>query len=208
MRFALIVLTAGACSAQFEVGVAGGYGFYRNASIYAPAGKANAGIRDRFALSVVLTEERFRRFGGEFRYTYQDGDPFLEAGGVRTDLQGQSHAFHYDLLVHFLPPTSRIRPYVVGGFGAKLYVISGPPNPAAALTNIATIPTRNDARWLATPGFGVKWYPARNVCVRFDFRDYLTPFPKKLIAPVPFATARGYLQQFTPLVGVSYVFPE
>jgi len=25
---------------------------------------------------------------------------------------------------------------------------------------------------------------------------------------VPFATARGYLQQFTPLVGVSYVFPE
>jgi len=202
------VLLAGVCRGEWELGAAGGYGFYRNASVYAAAGKATAGVRSRFVLSAVLSEESFERIGGELRYTYQDGDPFLESGGARADLQGQSHALHYDVLVHFRRREARLRPYFAAGMGAKLFVVTGPPNPGAPLGGIATLSTRDDLRWLATAGFGVKWYARRGLCVRVDFRDYVTPFPKKLIAPAALATPRGYLQQFTPMVGVSYVFPE
>jgi hypothetical protein len=204
----VLLAFAGACPAQWELGAAAGYGLYRNASVYALEGKAAAGVRNRFALSVVLSEERFERIGGELRYTYQDGDPFLRSGGVQTNLQGQSHALHYDVLVHFRRPEARLRPYFAAGVGAKLFVVTGPPNPTAPLGGIARLTTHDDLRWLATPGFGLKWYARRGLCVRVDFRDYITPFPKKLIAPAPLATPRGFLQQFTPLVGVSYVFPE
>ena len=42
--------------------------------------------------------------------------------------------------------------------------------------------------------------------VRFDFRDYLTPFPNHILVPAGGGTARGILNQFTPMVGVSYTF--
>jgi hypothetical protein len=44
------------------------------------------------------------------------------------------------------------------------------------------------------------------VRVRLDFRDYITPFPKQVIAPARFATARGFLHMFTPLLGVGFAF--
>jgi hypothetical protein len=71
-----------ACQAQrWETGVAGGYGFYRSASIYAPAGKATAGVQDRFVIGATLGDDMYERVSGELRYTYQDGDPFLKARG-------------------------------------------------------------------------------------------------------------------------------
>lgn len=196
-----------ACAAQQrEIGVAAGYGVYRNASVYAPAGKATAGFRNRFTVSAVLGEDIYEHVAGEFRYTFQDGDPFLAAGGTKTNIQGQSHAFHYDLLFHVRPKGEKIRPYVAAGVGAKLFVVSGPQNPWAPLREIAVLTTNDEFKLLVSAGGGVKLNMGRNVVVRVDFRDYVTPFPKKLIQPAPYGTARGIFHQFTPLVGVSYLF--
>ena len=115
------------CAAQdIEVGVAIGYGEYRNGSVLAPDGTAKAGFKNRFAVSAVITEDEYDHLSGEFRYTYQDGDTFIAARGTETRLQGQSHAFSYDVNVHFLSLDHKIRPYVTAGVGAKLYIIRGP----------------------------------------------------------------------------------
>jgi hypothetical protein len=204
---AVLTLLAAACQAeQWEAGIAGGYGLYRNATIIAPAGTADAGIRNRFAFSAVISDDQYDYLGGEIRYTYQDGDPFLEAGGARANIQGQSHAFHYDLLIHTRPKWERIRPYFAIGIGAKLYVVSGPENPVQPLGDIGLLTARDEFKVLYVAGGGVKIRLHDHVLFRLDLRDYITPFPKRVIRPAPGATGRGFLQQFTPLVGVSYVF--
>lgn len=203
----LPLLYAGPCSAQdAEVGIAIGYGVYRNGSILAPGGTAKAGFKNRFAVSAVITEDEYDHLSGEFRYTYQDGDPFIAARGADTRLQGQSHAFAYDVNVHFRPLDRRIRPYVTAGVGAKLYIIRGPANLDQPLADIATLTTSNDLKLLVVGGGGVKMRVQRHMMVRVDFLDYITPFPKTQIHPVPLATPRGILHQFTPMVGISYVF--
>jgi len=173
--------------------------------VYAPDGKAIAGIRNRFTLSGVLGQDLFEYFSGEIRYLYHDGDPYVSASGGKTNIQGQSHAVHYDVLAHFSRRRSRIRPYLAVGLGAKWYVANGPENPAQPLSDIARLAHTTDLQGLLTAGGGIK-LRFGTVLVRLDFRDYLTPFPKGLIVPVPLATARGLFQQFTPLVGVSYSF--
>lgn len=154
----------------------------------------------------MIGDDMYEHIGGELRYTYQDGDPFIAAGATKTNVQGQSHAFHYDLLVHTQPRHAKIRPYVAAGVGAKLYVVSGPSPASQPLSKIGTLTNRNDLKVLVTGGGGVKLDIGHNVTVRVDFRDYITPFPKKLIAPVPVGTARGIFHQFTPLAGISYAF--
>lgn len=191
---------------QWEIGGSLGYGLYRKGIVFAPAGNAAAGIRSRFAAGGWLGQDRYEYIGGEVRYTYQDGDPFLSAPGARTNIQGHSHAIHYDLLIHTESQERRIRPYVAAGLGAKLYVISGPSNPAAPLGDIATLTTRDETKLLFSLGGGVKIRLRPHLLVRVDFRDYLSTFPKRIIAPAPGATARGIFQQFTPMIGIGYLF--
>jgi Outer membrane protein beta-barrel domain len=195
------------CLAQdAEMGIAIGYGDYRNGSVLSADGTAEAGFKNRFVVSAVITEDEYDHISGEFRYLYQDGDPFIRSGGTETRLQGQSHAFSYDVLVHFKPLESRIRPYVTAGVGGKLYIVRGPPNPDQPLSDIATLTTKNDLTLLVVGGAGVKMRLQRHTTVRVDFLDYITPFPKTQIQPVPLATPRGIFHQFTPIVGISYVF--
>ena len=191
---------------RWEIGGGAGYGMYRKGTVFSPAGNAEAGIRSRFALTVVGGEDMYRYVGGEARYTYQDGDPFIQAGGQQVNVQGQSHAFHYDVLIYARPRGARIRPYFAGGPGAKLYVVSGPLPLRQPFPGIATLTTTDQTKFLLSVGGGVKVRLASHLLARFDFRDYITAFPRKLIQPAPFATARGLFQQFTPMIGLSATF--
>jgi hypothetical protein len=204
---AVVACGALGCSAQqWEIGAATGYGIYRNASLYAPATQATAGFRNRFVVSFAVGEDLYKHLSGEFRYTYQDGDPFIEQGGVKSNLQGQSHAFHYDLLLHARPREARVRPFVAAGLGAKWFVVTGPDNPFQPLHNIGLLTATNQVKPLISAGGGVNVALRPHVNLRLDFRDYITPFPKQLIQPAPLGTARGILHQFTPLAGVSFGF--
>src|SRR5205807_6486524 len=103
------------------------------------AGTATAGVRNRFVVSVWAEEDMRTHIGGEVRYTYHDGHPFLSGLGAKTDLQGESHSFHYDALFPLFGTEKRLRPYLAAGIGAKLYHISGPPNLAQPLRNIGVL---------------------------------------------------------------------
>jgi opacity protein-like surface antigen len=203
---ALLAAALPACAQDWEFGADIGYGAYRNGSIFAPGGDATAGIRNRFAAGAVVCEDLYDRVSGELRYEYQDGHPFLASAGAEKDIQGQSHTFTYDVLIHFKPREQKLRPFVALGAGVKLYEIAGPaPNPQP-IPSIATLNAIDEWKFVASIGGGVKYRWRGHILLRGDFRDYLTQFPKRQIAPAANGTARGIFQQFTPMFGVSYVF--
>ncbi|HEY1342410.1 MAG TPA: outer membrane beta-barrel protein [Bryobacteraceae bacterium] len=208
LKLFAILACAGACFAQnkWEFGGVIGYGAYHNGSVITTAGTADAGIRNRFAASAIIGEDMYSHIGGEVRYLYHDGDPFAESGGTKANIQGQSHAFHYNLLLYAFDREARIRPYAAAGAGAKYYETTGPaPNPQPLRTIVSLAPA-NEWKALGTFGGGVKLRVTDHVLVRGEFLDYITPFPKKLFIPAPNGTDRGILHTFTPMFGLSYSF--
>ena len=207
MKYVVVILFAGAAFAQrYEIGANVGYGFYRSGSIYSASGTAQAGIRNRFAAGIILGDEFSNYVSAEFRYLYHDGHPFLQAPGVKTDIQGQSDSLTCDLLFHFKTREHRLRPFLAGGSGAKGYVIAGPEPFPQPIPQIASLTTNDVWKVVFSVGGGVKFRPIPHMLLRAEFRDYLTTFPRQQIVPAPHNTARGVFQQFTPLFGVSYTF--
>jgi opacity protein-like surface antigen len=202
----LFIAAMAAAAQEWELGADIGYGVYRNGSIFAPGGDATAGVRNRFAAGAVFCEDLYEHISGEIRYQYQDGHPFLSSGSVSKDIQGQSHAFTYDLLFHFKPRDHKIRPFIAAGAGIKYYEVVGPAPVPQPIPAIATLNSINELKFLVSLGGGVKYRLREHVLLRADFRDYLTQFPKRQLAPAANGTARGIFQQFTPMFGVSYVF--
>src|SRR3982751_7002997 len=93
MKYLLsLVFTMAAFGQQYDIGADLAYGFYRNGTIYSGVGSAQAGIRNRFGAGIHLGSDFSQYVGGQFSYLYHDGHPFLEAPGVKVDIQGESHA--------------------------------------------------------------------------------------------------------------------
>src|SRR5215471_18221779 len=116
-RVLAAVLLASAAFGQdvelFQAGALIGYGFYRNGSIFSSEGTAEAGIRNRFAAGILLGYDFQEYVSCEFRYLFHDGHPFLQAPGVKVDIQGQSHALTMGAVFHFRDRTHRWRPYAI-----------------------------------------------------------------------------------------------
>jgi opacity protein-like surface antigen len=202
-----LILGAGVAFGQrYEIGADIGYGFYRNGTIFSNSSSAQAGIRSRFAAGIVLGNDFADYVSAEFRYLYHDGHPFLQTTSVKTDIQGQSDALTMELLFHFKRRDHRWRPYLVGGAGAKGYIVAGPePFPQQA-PEIASLTTNDVWKVVFSVGGGVKFRLNPHLLLRGEFLDYLTTFPRQQILPAPHNTARGVFQQFTPLFGVGYTF--
>lgn len=204
MAFAFL---GGAAEAQpYEVGANIGYGIYRDGTIYSSEGTAQAGIRNRFAAGIVLGNDFADYVSAEFRYLYQDGHPYLEAPGVRTDIQGNSDALTIDFLFHFQKRERRLRPFLAGGAGAKEYIVAGPAPYPQPIPQIASLTTNDVWKTAFSVGGGIKFRVIDHMLLRVEFRDYITTFPRQEIVPAPHNTARGIFEQFTPLFGVSYTF--
>jgi opacity protein-like surface antigen len=207
VRYAVAALFAAAAfGQQYQIGADIGYGFYRNGTIYSTAGNAEAGIRNRFAAGIVLGDDFSRYVSGEFQYLYHDGHPFLQAPGVKADIQGNSDALTCALLFHFKTREHRWRPFLEGGAGGKEYVIAGPEPYPQPIPQIATLTTNDVWKVVFSAGGGVKFRPMPHMLVRAEFRDYITTFPRQQIVPAPHNTARGIAEQFTPLLGIAYTF--
>src|SRR5438477_5236157 len=101
--FISLVIFVSSCIAmaqQWEVRGASGFGVYHNASVTDATGSAVAGFATELAGGLVIGENLYRRLGGEFRYTYRDGDLKLQSAGQEASMEGRSHAVHYDFLYH------------------------------------------------------------------------------------------------------------
>src|ERR1035441_3267337 len=149
-----------ACAAfgqQYEIGANIGYGFYRNGTIFSASGTAQAGIQNRFAAGIILGDEFSKYVSAEFHYLYHDGHPFLQAPGVKSDIQGQSDSLTCDLLFHFKTREHRLRPFLAGGSGAKEYIIAGPEPFPQPIPQIASLTTNDLWKVVFSVGGGVKF---------------------------------------------------
>jgi opacity protein-like surface antigen len=207
-KYLIVILFASVAFAQeqYEIGATFGYGIYRDGSIYSAEETAKAGIRNRFAAGILLSDQFTKYVTAEFDYLYHDGHPFLEAPGVKTDIQGNSDALTLGLLFHFKPREHRWRPFLAGAAGAKEYVIAGPAPFPQPIPQIASLTTNDVWKVVFSVGGGIKYRLIPHLILRAEFRDYLTTFPRQEIVPAPHNTARGIFEQFTPLFGASYEF--
>lgn len=208
LRFAaaavLFVTAAGA--QNWELGGIAGYGFYHNGSITGASGTQQAGITDRIVAGGVICEDLFEHLSGEARYLYGGGHPFLSMPGFRTEMDGRTHTLTYDALFHLRERAQRLRPYLAAGIGGKGYEATGPgPSQRSAPQTGGLVHT---TQWtvVADFGAGVKYRLNKNVVVRVEFRDYLSPLPDQLIVAPRNGSISGILHQFTPLAGLSYSF--
>jgi hypothetical protein len=201
-----LLLATAAWAQNWEAGVLGGGGFYINhPQISGASGSAAAGIGDGPAFGAFLTQNLYRRLSGEIRYVYHRGDLELSSGSRRASFRADSHALHYDWVFHLAGREAKVRPYVAAGAGLKLYRGTGTETLVQTLQEVALLTRTREWKPLVSAGIGVMLALSRSVRLRLEFRDYMTPFPKRVIAPVEGGTV-GWLHDFSPTLGLSIRF--
>jgi hypothetical protein len=189
---------------SWEVGAGAGGGFYTAQDVTSGMGSASAKIQTGLAGSVWLGNTWKGRWSGELRYDYGMGDLSLSSGGTTATFAARTQQFHYDIAWHATSSESRIRPYVAVGAGVKLYQGTGSQVAYQPLSNYALLTQQQDLTPLVSAGAGIKFQMSHHVQLRLDVHDYLTPFPKNVITPNTGAKVGGWLQEFVPMIGISY----
>jgi hypothetical protein len=196
------------CAAQemWELGALGGYGFTRNATISNGAGSVSAGLKNGPVVAFTGGTSEYKYLGAEAGYVYRAGDLKLSGSGAEPNFSGQTHFADFRFLVHFTPIQSRIRPFAAVGGGVAVYMGSGEESSTQPLNNFAALTNTRQTKPMASAAIGVKARISNHMALRFELRDYMTPFPDQVIAPVPGASASGWLHNFMPMVGITGVF--
>jgi hypothetical protein len=127
---------------------------------------------------------------------------------MEANLRGHTNLVTYDFLFYTSSKESRIRPFVAAGAGIKVYTGLGPRylDLNQPLTNFALLRPVNQVEPAISVGGGMKFLMAKRTQLRVDFRAYMTPLPDQLFRPIGPSVIRGWLYDFVPLVGISYVF--
>ena len=148
----------------------------------------------------------YPKVSGEIRYDFLKNDLTLEGAGGKATFGADSHAIHYDMHFHFTEVGSKFRPFVLAGGGVKMFRGTGEERAFQALSQIAVLTKATELAGLVTFGVGVKMQLTDRVLLRLEFRDNLTRFPKKVIAPNRGSGGDGWLNNFAPTAGVSVLF--
>lgn len=204
--YALGLLPAALTAQHFEIGAVGGGSFYTTSDVKRANATADAGFAPGLAAGFVLGQEMGRYWGGEIRYTFLRQDAELKSGGTKARFGAQAHAIHYDFLLHLSPSGHRLRPYIAFGAGIKHYRGTGPEAVTQPLSAFAILTASSDTTPLASVGFGLKFRVGEKASVRVELKDYISPVPTKIITPNRGSDLSGWLHNFVPMAGVSYVF--
>jgi hypothetical protein len=210
-RFVRLLLLAGlpsvaALAQNWEVGGSAGYGFNRDLKFTATSATGTTGFQSGYAFGAVLGNDRFRYIGGDVRYTYRAGDLKVSSAGTTALARGESHAVHYDVLIHAASKEASVRPFLAAGAGARVFRGTGKEAAFQPLENLLVLTHATEAKPLISVGGGVKFAAGRRALLRLDFRDYLTPLPEELLASPRSTRVNGWLHDFVFLVGVSTQF--
>lgn len=206
--FVCAAIAIPAMAQKWEFGGGVGGGFYTSQDVSLASTSASAKVASNIAGSAWLANNKGDRWGGEMRFDYQLGDLRLSQGGTTASFGAQSYAVHYDVVYHFAPSGSKIRPFVAIGAGVKVFQGTGTEVVYQALSQFALLTKDQDLVPLISGGVGFKMQLSEHVQLRAEVNDFATPFPKKVIAPNSGAKVGGWLQDFVPMVGISYTSGE
>ncbi len=201
----LLVVT-GLAAQQREIGFLGGGGFAGSVAVQGASAGVSAGFGAGPSAGVLIGHDLYSYWSGEIRYLAGFREARLRSGSMVAGFSGQTHAAHYDLVLHTRPRTQRVRPYIAFGGGIKVFRGTGTETAYRPLMQYAYLTRTQELKPMLTVGGGVKFRLGRRLLARIDFRDQLTRFPVKVITPAPGAAIAGWLHDFVPVFGLSWMF--
>jgi hypothetical protein len=204
----LLVAAPMAClSQQWEIGGAGGYGWYSSPSISNGFGSsAQAGFPAKGAIGVVFGENQYEHLGGEIRYLFRFGGPELISDGTQATLRGYTNVVVYDFLFYATPKENKLRPFFAAGAGIKAFTGTGDFIVNQPLQGFARLVPHTQVEPAISAGAGLKYRITRHAQVRVDFRTYFSPLPDEIFRRPRTAALRGWVYDFVPMAGISYLF--
>jgi hypothetical protein len=195
--------TAVSFAQQWEFGGVAGGGFLNTVTATNSVGAATAGFQSGAVFGGFIGNNLYKHIGGELRYTYLQSDLKLSSGGQTASFAGQSHAIHYDLILH-TRNSSKAQLFVAAGGGVKIFRGTGAEAAYQPLSQFGYFTKTQTFKPMASVGAGVKFALSRKMYLRTEFRDYITAFPKDVLTP-PTNTKYGtLLHDFVPMVGLGF----
>jgi hypothetical protein len=203
-----LLLAAGACFAQqWEVGGSAGAGYLPGVGVTSPAGSATTGFKSGAAFGGFLGQNLYPHWSGELHYGFLQSNLKVQSGGTETSFTGVAHVVHYDLVLHTNRRGTRAQAFVAFGGGLKVFRGTGKESAYQPLSQFAILTKTQELKPMASVGGGLRYKLGQRVYLRTEFRDYITPFPKTLIAPGSNAKINSkLLHDFVPMVAISYEF--
>jgi hypothetical protein len=193
-------------SQNWEIGGTGGYGWYANPSISGAFGSAEAGFPAKGAIGAVFGNNMYEHLGGEVRYLFRFGGPQLKSDGIQYNMTGYTNLIAYDLLYHMKAKEAKLRPFIAGGAGIKVFTGTGNFFPSQPLADITHLIPHTQVEPVISAGAGLKYRFTRHAQFRIDFRTYFSPLPNEIFRRPPSAAVYGWVYDFVPMAGISYVF--
>ena len=210
MRITCLLATAllalPAFAQKYEFGINGGISLYGKRTVTNARGSADAGFKTGWVAGFHIGQNMYEHVGGEIRYTFLQNDMKLESGSDKATFGAQAHAIHYDFLLHTAGRGASIRPYFAVGGGVKFYKGTGAEQPFQPLSRIALLTKTTDMRPLVSLGAGIKAKLTDKIWLRFDVHDYLTSFPKDIIAPASGSSVSGWINNIVGTGGITFTF--
>ena len=194
-----------AMAQKWEVGGAVGGSFFTSQTVTNPAGNVDAKFANGLTASAWVGNTT-SRWGGELRYDFRQGDMQLTQGGTKVTFGSQSHAVHYDVVYNAGGVEAKVRPFVAGGAGVILYRGTGTEVVYQPLGNIALLTKTTDLRPLISAGAGIKFHLSSRIDFRVEVHDFMSPFPKEVIAPNFGSKVGGWLHDIVPMAALSVLF--
>lgn len=193
---------------RWELGVAAGYAFATDVKVENASGQVDAGLKPGAQFSVVAGNHVRPWLSGEARYTYRMNDLKLSDGGVEARFDGESHILHYDFVFRgrFRGGRRAVQPFVAAGAGIRYFRGTGTEARTQPLSRFAILTKTSEIRPLLSVGGGVAIPVSRLLTVRIEARNYMSPFPREVIAPVPGARTSGWIHDIVPSMGLSFTF--
>jgi hypothetical protein len=197
-------LAASCFGQQWEFGGMGGAGFLSNVNVSSAAASATAGFSTGGAVGAFVGQNLYPHWTGELHYMYLQNDLHIQSGGTNATFAGNAHVVHYDVLYHTNRKGSKMQAFVAAGGGLKIFDGTGAPQAYQPNSQFGYMTQTRQLKPMVDAGAGLRFELRPGLYLRTEFRDYITPFPKQVIAPAPGAKYGSILNDIVPTVGVSY----
>jgi len=185
--------------------MAGG-GFTNGLTASTALASATTGFANGPVAGAILGQTLSSRVSGELSYTIDFSDLRISGGNQSATFKGQTHSVDYDILVSARPRGARLRPFILAGGGMRDFRGVGTETPYQPLGDIALLTKTSQWKPALTFGGGIKYAISSRISLRVEVRDYFSQFPTQVIAPAPGAHLSGWLHDFVPMAGLTFVF--
>jgi hypothetical protein len=209
----VLFLAAATASAQeWDVGVIGGFGAAHDFTVKRGDGAtASAGFKNGAVYGVYGGEDMFPYWSGEATYLYRQSSLKESTTGISESFAAHTHLMTGEILAHFRPRESKMRPFFSFGGGLKVLAGTGDEGSPQRLclsssTCFAALTHTREIQPVGVIGAGIKYKVNNHLRLRVQVRDFLSAKPRDVIAPGPSSSLSGFGNDVIATFSVGYIW--